>query len=79
MNPQEPDEGPLSPAEMRLRGYLAALGGDAPAADPRLPRAIVRTARWQRAVRVPLRTAGLLAAAVVDGVGLVLGVPRRRP
>jgi hypothetical protein len=37
---------------------------------------VVRKARWQRTVRTQLRAAGGLAAAMFDGVKLVLGARR---
>ena len=72
----------MTPAERRVSEFLSGLAADAPVAGPQLSAAVVRTARWQRAARTPLRAAGSLAAAVADGLTMVLGVrkgggPRR--
>jgi hypothetical protein len=72
-----PPEDDLTPAELRVREFLRGLAADAPVASGQLSAAVVHTARWQRAVRTPLRAAGGLAAAVADGVTLVLGFRRR--
>ena len=72
------DAGDGTAAERRLVGLLAALRGAAPPVDAALAREVMRTARWQHAVRVPLRTAGLLAAAIAEGVGVLLSGGRRR-
>lgn len=71
-----PDED-LTPAELRVREFLHGLASDAapPAGD--LSTRVVRAARWQRAVRTPLRAVGGLASAVRDGVELVIGTRRR--
>lgn len=66
----------LSPAERRVSEFLSGLAADAPVAGSQLSAAVVRTARWQRAARTPLRAAGSLAAAVADGVTMMLGLRR---
>jgi hypothetical protein len=72
----DPPPDDLTPAERRVREYLQALrvDGVAAPAPASLSAAVVQTARWQRAVRTPLYAAGVLAAALADGVRLVLGV-----
>ena len=65
-----------TPAERRVSEFLSGLATDAPRAGTQLTARVVRTARWQRAARTPLRAAGGLAAAVVDGVSMVLGLRR---
>ena len=63
------DDEPLPPAEARLIEHLVTLrGGAVPA--PEFVHELVRRARWQRAVRQPLRAAGLLLGALGDGVGI---------
>jgi hypothetical protein len=34
---------------------------------------VVRTARWQRAVRVPLQVAATVVGAVIDGLRVLVG------
>ena len=70
----DPPPDDLTPAERRVSEYLSALRVEAADAGRALPGAVVRTARWQRAVRTPLHAAGMLAVAVADGVRLVLGL-----
>ena len=67
----EPPE-TMSSAEARLQRHLALLRGEvAPSLRP-LTEAIVRKARWQRAVRPPLAAVGTLAVALADGLRLLL-------
>jgi hypothetical protein len=63
-----------TPAEQHVTGLLAQLATDHPEAPPTLPGSVVATARWQRAVSLPLRTVGGLAAALAEGVALALGL-----
>jgi hypothetical protein len=65
-------------AERSLAQHLALLRDEPPRPAPALAGRIVRTARWQRAVRAPLRVAGLLAASLTEGVGILLGRRERR-
>jgi uncharacterized membrane protein len=74
----DPPPDDLTPAERRVREYLSALRLDEVAGPTSLSGAVVRTARWQRAVRTPLHAAGMLAAALADGVRLVLGAQAQR-
>lgn len=77
MTPEPTEE--VTPPERRLQEHLGVLRSEADPA-PLAIDAIVRRARWQRAVRAPLRTAGLIAAAMADALGVVLaGDGRRRP
>ncbi len=76
MSPAEPDSEELSPAEVRLGQHLVVLNDDPPRPAPVLTEIILRAARWQRAVRVPLSAIGQLAATVGDGLRLLLG-PRK--
>jgi hypothetical protein len=68
-----PDDEPLPPAEERVARFLRGLYEDAPRAGAELSTAVVSTARWQRAVRTPLRAAGSLAGAVLDGLQILVG------
>lgn len=74
MSAAEPPVDPLTPAEQRLRTHLEVLHDprDEPD-DPSFVPQTVRTAKWQRTVRAPLRLAGLLAAATIEGIVLVVG------
>jgi len=74
MSAPGPPSDPLTPAEQRLQTHLEVLHdpADEPG-DPSFVPRTVRTARWQRTVRGPLRLAGMLAAAAVEGITLVLG------
>lgn len=65
------------PGERRLLGYLEELREDPPATDTAIVRRVNRSARWQRAVRDPLRAVGQLAGAFADGVFSLLGSKRR--
>jgi hypothetical protein len=71
-----PDDDELEPAERRVREFLRSLATDAPSPGTTLAPLVVRRARWQRAVRAPLRAAGGLAAALADGVRMALGARR---
>lgn len=73
MTPDEHDAEKLSPAEVRLSQHLVVLNDDPPRPAPVLTEIILRAARWQRAVRVPLGAIGALAATVGDGLRLLLG------
>lgn len=66
-------------AEGRVAEYLGELREDPPAADGELTRSIVRRARWQQAVRTPVKAVGVLGAAVGDGLALVFGLRRKNP
>ena len=68
----------MSESEDRVAEYLGELRDEPPAPGTGLAQSIVRRARWQQAVRRPVRAVGALAAALGDGLALVLGVKRRR-
>jgi hypothetical protein len=64
-------------AEARVAEYLASLrAAGAPEGDVSAA-GLVRTVRWQRAVRQPLRLVGVLLGALGDGVGLLARSTRR--
>jgi hypothetical protein len=68
----------MTAAERRLAEHMSLLREEAPEPGRALVRRVVRTARWQRSVRAPLRVAGALAASVIDGLGALLGLNPRR-
>lgn len=74
------DEPPetLSPAERRLEDHLQLLRAEAPQPPLAMMASILRTARWQRAVRRPLVTITTLGATVAEGIRLLFGSPRNR-
>jgi hypothetical protein len=69
----EPPEA-RSAADARLDEHLDLLRTDAPAGNDSLAHRVVRTARWQGAVRTPLRAAISLLGAAAHGLGVLLGV-----
>ncbi len=72
-----PDE--LSPAEQRLHEHLAVLREDAPPAPTTIVKRVVRSARWQRAIRRPLQAIGALSATVGHALRLLLKPPAGHP
>ena len=75
MNEGDSPADDLSPAERRLTDHLELLRASPPPTPPLVPR-VIRTVRWQRAIRDPLVLVGAVAAAVVEGLGIVFGAPR---
>lgn len=73
---QAPEE--LSPAEQRVRALLGLLRSEPPASSSSLTLAVMRTARWQAALREVIRRTGAFASGLVTGIDLLLGI-RRRP
>ena len=69
----EPPAEQLTPAELALRGRLATLREVHPDVPAAMPRDVVRTARWQRAVWSPVRVGALIAAAAAYAVRLLVG------
>ena len=65
-----------TPAERRLLGYLDDLSADRPSPGTGLVPAVVRSARWQRAVRPYALTFGRLVGAIGTGIRVLAG--RRR-
>ena len=82
MNEEQPPAEPLSRAEERLVSLLSLLRAAGPRSGATLTGRVMRTARWQRRVRGPLRATGGLAAAIGDALGSLLrvvgGGPRGR-
>jgi hypothetical protein len=70
-------EGNEGPAERRVAEHLALLRVDPPTAPTALVRRIVRSVRFQRLLRQPLRVAGMIATAAVAGAVALLGLRRR--
>ena len=65
------------PAEDRVAEYLTELRDDPPSPESGMERSIIRRARWQEAVRTPVRAVGVLGAALGEGLVLILGMRRK--
>lgn len=65
------------PAEQRVVELLHQLAARQPTADPAFAHRVVRRARVQRALVVPLRAFGEFLAALSDGARLIILVDRR--
>ncbi len=72
------DDEELTPAERAVGAHLVVLRTETPPADRALIRRVVATARWQRALRAPLRLAGVFLSALGDALGPLLGRRSRR-
>jgi hypothetical protein len=72
----DPDE-QLTPAQRSAAGHLALLRLEPPTPDTSLVRRVVRTTRWQQAVRAPLRVVTIIAGAILDALGVA--TRRRKP
>lgn len=77
MSATPPADEDLRPAERRVAELLGTLRTDPPRPEPGLARSVARTARWQAAVKPPLRIVGMFAAALYDGAKLLVGAGRR--
>ena len=64
-----------SPAEEQLLRHLHALREPAPDVDRTLAAGIVRTARWQAAVRPFAQAAGRLIGGMADSAQIMTGRP----
>ncbi|MGH2960772.1 MAG: hypothetical protein ACRDL3_01055 [Solirubrobacterales bacterium] len=73
MSPERPEDQPTA-AEERVSGLLELLRGEPLDAPASLTDAVVRTARWQRAVRGTLVLIGEVVAAATAGTEMVLGI-----
>ncbi|MCP9488965.1 MAG: hypothetical protein MSC31_03720 [Solirubrobacteraceae bacterium MAG38_C4-C5] len=73
MSTGEHDNEELSPAERELVSHLAVMAVEPRRFDRALSRRVVGAARWQRAVRAPLRLAGVFVSALRDAIGPLLG------
>jgi hypothetical protein len=67
---EEPEE--MSPVEQQLARHLELLQA-APDPPPSLTNNVVRTARWQRAVRSPLLTLAHFTSAAAEATRMLLG------
>lgn len=65
----------LSPAEGRLSEHLELLRANPPTAAPELIGRIIRTVRWQRAIRDPLVLVGAVASAIGESLRLLIKPP----
>jgi hypothetical protein len=63
----------LSPAEERLLQHVSALRENAPEPSSALAAAVIRSARWQGAVRPFAQAAGMLIGAMGDSVRTLAG------
>ncbi len=72
----DPDE--LTAAERGLRDHLQLLRQDAPRASTAIVSRVVRSARWQRAIRRPLLAIGALTATVGEALRLLIKAPGER-
>jgi hypothetical protein len=73
MSTGSPSADDKTPAERRLGEHLDLLRTDPPPSTALSVDAIVRRARWQRAIRRPLLTIGALTASVLEGIRLFFG------
>lgn len=73
----DPDE-QLTPAQRSVAGHLALLRAEPPTPGTSLVRRVMRTTRWQQAVRAPLRVVTMIAGAILDALGLTTRPRKRR-
>ena len=67
-----------TPAERRLLDHLGGLREHPPEADEQLVNAVMRSVRWQGAVRPYLSAAGGLATAFTTGATILMGIRSAR-
>jgi hypothetical protein len=75
MNAGDSSVDDLTPAELRLSKHLEVLRVSPPSGGPELVPRVIRSVRWQRAIRDPLVLVGAIAAALANGVGLLFSRP----
>ncbi|MDQ6746243.1 MAG: hypothetical protein M3Z27_09565 [Actinomycetota bacterium] len=75
MNGSRDDREETTAAEQRLGEHLQLLRTDAPQAPALIVGRVIRSARWQRAVRRPLLAIGGLTATVGHALRLLLKPP----
>jgi hypothetical protein len=68
-----PSDEELTPAERGLVSHLAVMRVEPHPFDRALSRRVLGAARWQRAVRAPLRLAEVFVSALRDALGPFLG------
>ena len=76
MNGEHREDEPVTLAEERLLRLLASLERE-DAADASLTQRVMRSVRWQHAVRGVVVMVGTLAGAVGDGLAVLLGIGMR--
>lgn len=79
MSTYPPGDDDLPPAERRVTELLGTLRSDPPRSPATLTHSVVRKARWQAAIKPPLRAVGMFASAIYDGAKLLLGAGKRGP
>ena len=75
MNAEPPEE--RSAADERLDQHFDLLRADTPQGSTELTRRVVQRARWQRALRAPLRAVASLLGAAFHGVAGLAGMRGR--
>jgi hypothetical protein len=78
MNAGDSPADELTPAERRLSEHLELLRASPPIVAPGLVPRVIRGVRWQRAIRDPLVLVGAVAAAVAEGLSVLLEPPAGR-
>ena len=77
MSDERHEDEQVPASERRLLALLQLLAeGDR--SDDDVRRTVMRRVRWQHALRGSLTALGLVAVSVVDGLGLIFGLDRRR-
>lgn len=71
------DESEDGPAERRLDEHLELLRASPPEPGTALVPRVIRTARWQSFLRAPLRVAGMIGFAFVQGLTTLFGGGRK--
>lgn len=71
MNAGDSPADDLTPAERGLAQHLELLRASPPIGAPEFVPSVIRSVRWQRAIRDPLLLVGAVATAVADGLGLL--------
>ena len=68
----------LTAAERRLSEHFELLRASPPIVAPGLVPRVLRGVRWQRAIRDPLVLVGAVAAAVAEGLSVLVKPPAGR-
>ena len=76
MNGEHREDEPVTSAEERLLRLLSTLERE-DGADASLTQRVMRSVRWQHAVRGVVVMGGTLAGAVGDGLAVLLGIGMR--
>lgn len=79
MADHDSDDEPLTPAQRRVAVLISQLRDDRREPPDDLTERVVRTARWQRAVRGTLIAVGQVTGALTDGLALLVDQRGRRP